>query len=88
MSRFDLSRPIRHDSKRPEHAFRLTAMSAQEIQNVNNSHFKPVRIFLWAALAAMAILVLPATSPAQSNQDAPAYSTLADLLENEQSREK
>ncbi|MFP4257670.1 MAG: mechanosensitive channel protein [Desulfovermiculus sp.] len=55
---------------------------------MNNSHFKPVRIFLWAVLAAMAILVLPAASPAQSNQDAPAYSTLADLLENEQSREK
>ncbi|MFO7878309.1 MAG: mechanosensitive channel protein [Desulfovermiculus sp.] len=37
-------------------------------------------------LAFMAISTT--TSLAQSNQDAPAYSTLADLLENEQSREK
>ena len=55
---------------------------------MNNSHFKPVMTFLWAILAAMSILFLPAASPAQSNQEAPAYSTLADLLENEQSRQK
>ncbi|MDZ7759003.1 MAG: mechanosensitive channel protein [Desulfovermiculus sp.] len=49
-----------------------------------------VVMFLWGAVLGIATLILPATSSLAQSSSAspPAYSTLADLLENEQSRQK